>query len=541
VAVVVLLGGVRTGWSAQPQQWRVSEFSFTAQQNYEKPLLDVCFSAVFEGPKGEKYAVPGFWDGGGNWKIRFTPTGPGKWSYQTHGPQQDNGLDGIGGTFTAAPAEGDNLIYRHGGMLKVSANQRYLTYADGTPFFWLGDTWWYCPSELVPFKGSSNPKIKSAYKTMIDTRKGQGYTIVHMAFLNKASHKAKHWNPWFEYRQSKSIDVNFWREVDRYMDYANGAGIIPMIGLAFSKGVDLLSLEDWKVLWRYVLARYGAHGITWLICGEYNQQNYGNVKERVPKTLALGRYIKDTDPYKRAMTVHAWWYKGDDRSAWKESWYDFILLQGAHKKDEMPGVEVYFDIYGRRPAKPLLEGECRYEGIRGYTAADVREVAYRAIQAGSFGYTYGSQSLWYPTQDEKDHSTNSWGKTIPWWEALKRPGGAQMQHLRACYESVDWWKLEPQPNVVRVEVNLHERQQILVKAEADKTYVIYFPSKLPPTLPAGLIGLSDGMMYIGEWIDPRTGHVEKLVELLKVVNNRLQLPARKNNQDWLFILRKVKE
>ena len=33
-------------------------------------------------------------------------------------------------------------------QLSVSANNRYLQYADGRPFFWLGDTGWLLPHKL---------------------------------------------------------------------------------------------------------------------------------------------------------------------------------------------------------------------------------------------------------------------------------------------------------------------------------------------------------------------------------------------------------
>ena len=34
------------------------------------------------------------------------------------------------------------------GVLKVADNQRYLQFADGTPFFWLADTGWHLPERL---------------------------------------------------------------------------------------------------------------------------------------------------------------------------------------------------------------------------------------------------------------------------------------------------------------------------------------------------------------------------------------------------------
>jgi len=36
---------------------------------------------------------------------------------------------------------GNNPLRKHG-ILRVSADQRHFEYADGTAFFWLGDTWW---------------------------------------------------------------------------------------------------------------------------------------------------------------------------------------------------------------------------------------------------------------------------------------------------------------------------------------------------------------------------------------------------------------
>ena len=53
----------------------------------------------------------------------------------------------LGGELTSASAQGKSGIYkpwRHG-RLQVSKENRYLMNADGTPFFWLGDTGWLLP------------------------------------------------------------------------------------------------------------------------------------------------------------------------------------------------------------------------------------------------------------------------------------------------------------------------------------------------------------------------------------------------------------
>ena len=50
-------------------------------------------------------------------------------------------LHGVNGKFEIKPYTGDNPLYRHG-PLRVAADRRHLEHADGTPFFWLADTWW---------------------------------------------------------------------------------------------------------------------------------------------------------------------------------------------------------------------------------------------------------------------------------------------------------------------------------------------------------------------------------------------------------------
>jgi len=521
--------------STKPQQWRVCELTFTAENDYDKPW-EILFSAVFTAPNNVRYDVPGFWDGGKTWKIRFTPTASGEWFFASHCAVKDNGLDGKNGKFTVHhPDDCDNPLHRHGGILKVSESKHYLTYTDGTPFFWLGDTWWFCPSDLVPFKGSSNPQINSAYKTLIDTRKSQGYTIVQIAFL-EGIQGIKPTN----FLRKKPADViSYWQEVDRYINYANDAGIIPVIGLAFSSEMDELSLEKWKIIWRYVIARYGAHAVTWLICGEYNQAHVGNVNERVPKTLALGQFIKDTDPYKRAMSVHPWWYKGEERQAWNEPWYDFIMLQGAHEPAP-PSVEIYLDTYNNKPTRPVLECETKYEGIRGFTDIDVRWSAYRAIQAGSFGFTYGSHGLWYPTQNENDSKHDVWGEPMVWWKALKRSGGTQMEHLKKCYESVEWWKLEPRPDAIKTTGKLEESERILTKADGENLFVIYFPRNTQ-NVKATLTGYqqqTEVAVYSVLLFNPRTGSVKELNQI-QMIDGELLLPQRPSDEDWLIILRKI--
>ncbi len=579
--------------SPAPRQWRVSEFTFHGRLEYPHTPPPVRLSAVFHGPGGAQYRVPGFWDGGNTWRIRFTPDRPGRWSFETrameeaatvleplfesrvlrggeaarrvdvslrgqqrlrllvddggddtrydhadwadarfmdsrgritwldslkpesarqgfrklgmgknvfggplriagrkfkhglgthaaseivyrlpadcvrfqawigvdavvgrhgsvrfrvegearnteHQGRRDPGLDGQHGGFTAEPAGGSNPLFLHGGILHVSPNHRFLTYTDGTPFYWLGDTWWFCPSDLMPIDGSSNPKIPSAYKWCIHKRQRQGFSVVQMAFLSRI----RGMSAFADFGAAHRIVPEFWRTVDRYIAVANAAGILPVIGMGWAGRP--LPLDEWKILWRYMVARYGACSVTWLICGEYNVR--GTTDRKIAETLQLGAFIKAVDPWKRAMTIHPWYYRGDRRQAWKQPWYDFIMFQGGHGSP--PPISVYLEAYRATPTRPVLEGECAYEGIHRFQAKDVRNRAWRAFMSGCFGYTYGSQGLWYPCQGPKDTRTREWGVPTPWWIALERPGAEQLGRMRRILETLPWWRLAPLPGAI---------------------------------------------------------------------------------------------
>lgn len=525
--------------------WQPAEFAFTAQGKYEKPCVEVELSAVFKSPDGASFRVNGFWDGGTSWKIRFAPTAPGAWTFETACNVADAGLAKQKGTFTAQAAAGENPLHRHGGILRISTDRRHLTYSDGTPFFWLGDTWWFCPSDLVPIDGSTKPGCGSMYKTLIDKRRAQGFTVVQMAFLGNLN-KSHGVNSFMSLRQERTLDVAYWQQVDRHMEYANAAGIVPVIGMAFHVGMDHNSLDDWKFLWRYVIARYGAHAVTWLICGEYNQ-NGGDQAGRVTKTMALGAYIKEQDPYKRAMTAHPWWHGGDKREAWKQPWYDFIMFQGAHAgHGNVPPTAIYRDAWKHGPPRPVLEAECNYEGIyagkpgREHTPDDVRRVAYHAIQAGSFGFTYGAQGLWYPTQNAQDKKFDDWGTPMVWWESLERAGAAQMSHLRKCYESVEWWKLAPRADAVEFAGKVSDATRPLVKSDGDAVHLVWFP-KGSGAKTAAALKLTDAA-GIGNltamWFNPRDGKEAKLATPLTAANGKCPLPERLDDGDWVLILKR---
>ena len=114
----------------QVEQWDVYEITLNGPST-GTPFIDVALSAEFTN-RGKSIRVPGFYDGKGIYRIRFSPPSQGEWTYQTESNISE--LSNKKGKFHCAPPSG-----RNHGPLKI-VNTFYLEYADGTPYYAVGTT-----------------------------------------------------------------------------------------------------------------------------------------------------------------------------------------------------------------------------------------------------------------------------------------------------------------------------------------------------------------------------------------------------------------
>src|SRR5690606_8891336 len=63
---------------------------------------------------------------------------------------------------------------KHAGPLQISENNRYLTDANGKPFFWLGDTGWLLFSKLT----------KEEAETYLVDRRNKGFNVIQVMLLH---------------------------------------------------------------------------------------------------------------------------------------------------------------------------------------------------------------------------------------------------------------------------------------------------------------------------------------------------------------------
>ena len=92
------------------EQWGVFETSVKGPAT-GNPFVDVTFSAKFT--LGHRTVeVPGFYDGAGTYKVRFSPDSAGKWTFETAGSAKE--LSGHAGAFTCSAAKADGQIANRG-------------------------------------------------------------------------------------------------------------------------------------------------------------------------------------------------------------------------------------------------------------------------------------------------------------------------------------------------------------------------------------------------------------------------------------------
>src|SRR5262249_38714060 len=115
----------RSRMAVTVEQWDTLELAYESDRDCPNPFVDAALSAVFRHrATGWQIPVDGFYDGGRTWRLRFMPTEPGEWQYETSSP--DRRLGGQTGSLHCASARAP---YLHG---PLRAEGYHFRHADGT-------------------------------------------------------------------------------------------------------------------------------------------------------------------------------------------------------------------------------------------------------------------------------------------------------------------------------------------------------------------------------------------------------------------------
>ena len=446
-----------TAGPARPDQERMAEWTVDSRKIYPDPFNDVDVDVVFE-RNGERWRVPMFWRGENRWTVRFAPPQPGTYRFHLESTDRTNSdLNGHANHVTITGYRGQDSLLHHG-PLGLSPNKRYFQQADGTPFFWLGDTWW---------AGLSTRLSWEDFQALADDRQTKGFTVVQVCaglapsyeetapvdpgFCNEGGCS---WTPKFE-----RINPQYFDYADRRIQYLLDKGLMPAIVGAWNNALPQMGLAKMKRHWRYIIARYGAFPVVWIAGGEiYDPAQLPTDpflakwahEFATPGWTDVVQYIRMTDPYRRLLTVHEI-PPPFDSPVTDESLTDFDLFQPGH--EDWPSLATAIAQLDKHYArttvtKPLVVGELGYEGWGGAHLEDFQRAAFwLSMLNGAAGYTYGAIATWesYGTDMPFQRLKFSF---LTWKEGMDLPGSYQIGIGSKLLRQYPWWEFQPHPEWV---------------------------------------------------------------------------------------------
>ena len=546
-----LFAGVRAAEPDHQTEANVMiELPFAAGETYKDPFTEVTLDVIFTDPNGKELRVPAFWAGGALWKVRYASPVAGVHRYRSESSRaSDKGLHGITGDVTIKPYASQNPLYVHG-PLRVATNKRYLEHHDGTPFFWLGDTWWMGLCHRL--------KWPEDVKKLAADRKEKGFNVIQIVaglypdmhpFDPRGANEAGF--PWE--KEYTAIRPEYFNAADERILYLVDQGFTPCIVGAWGYFMQWMGPEKMKQHWRNLIARYGAMPVVWCAAGEANLPWYlakgfpYDDRKQVTQWTDVLRYIRATDPFRRPLTIHPTGlgrlsarHSTDDQTL-----LDFDMLQTPH--DQRDAVLITLSTirasYADAPMMPVINGEAAYEMLSDSLPTQwTRRMFWICVMNGAAGHTYGANGIWQVNRAGQPHGpsphhppgSDGYGK-ISWDEAMNLPGSSQVAFGKKLFEQYAWHKFTPHPEWARFAgANDATQKTPYATGLADVVRIVYAP--LPQAVEVR--DLDPNVAYTAIYFDPVSGERTPIGEVRSDKTGAWTCPPPKvvKEEDWVVII-----
>ena len=442
----------------------VVEWSLQADVDRADPYGEIDLYAVVSDPNGRERRISAFWHGGDRWSFRYASPVQGVHKYRTRcSDASDLGLHNRQGEVMVVPYSGDNLLYQHG-PLRRSSECAFLEHDDGTPFQWLGDTWWMGLTRRLAWPDD--------FRWLTADRLRKGFTLVQIVaglypdqppFDVRAENEAGH--PWTRAGKDSYVlgrpNPPWWDRADERIIHLVSSGLVPCLVACWGYYLELCGEESIRRHWDYLIARYGSFPVVWCLAGEATSCYYTTgtnwdpaCVEAAEDELRAGwtrllRHVRDVDPFERPLTIHPTFY--GHRMVDEPDLLDVNMLQTGHFGFHTlsTNADMIEEAVSCEPRQPVVMSEACYEGIRATCFADVQRFMYwSSILSGAYGFTYGANGLWQVITPDDPYGASphgqSWGR-VTWKEAAELPGSTQVGLAARLLGRYRWWKLQPLP------------------------------------------------------------------------------------------------
>jgi hypothetical protein len=517
------------------------ELTFVSHKTYADPFNEIELDVEFKDPQGQIFKVPAFWAGGNTWRVRYVPAVAGKHSYQLSCSDRSNAsLHGQAGELEVKVVPANPLL-RH---LRVSDDHRHLERADGSPFFWLGDTWWL---GLCARKGWGLPE----FTTLARDRVEKGFTIIQIVaglypdlppFDPRGYNEAGY--PWeAEYAR---INPAYFDKADLRIERLVEEGLVPCLVASWGYHLPWLGVERMKKHWRYMIARWGVHPAVWCLAGEgampYYLSEHRDEDTDFQKKgwTEIGHYVRAIDPYHHPVTIHPT-SNGRD-TVEDDSVLDIDMLQTGHGdwKSVPNTVDTVNREYARKPFMPVINGEVSYEGHMQISWHGVQRFMFWSnVLSGAAGHTYGAGGIWQMNTREQPHGPSPHGGTYentPWDVAAQLPGSRQLGLGKALLMRYRWWCFESHPEWVEPGWNVDNYMLPYAAGIPGQLRMVYIPSRIYQWQGPLIKELEKDVTYRGFYFDPIKGEEHDLGPVTGDEGGHWQAPWVPVAQDWVLVL-----
>lgn len=369
------------------EQWDVYEVTLNGPDAGNQ-WMDVALKAFFT--NGDKIiTVPGFYDGAGVYRIRFSPDIQGGWTYHTESNKSE--LSNHEGSFTCIPPTGKNH-----GPLKI-INTYYLQYADGTPFYSVGTTAYQWTSVKQTIQARTLQTLSEA-----------PFNKIRMCVFPKSYVYGNESEPWMypfkregEENDLTILNVEFFQNFDKRVEQLLKMGIQADVILFHPYdrwGYSKMGNEMNKKYVRYMIARLSAYRNVWWSLA--NEWDVPEIKQTIDWE-AIGTLLQQNDPHQRLRGIHNWYGSEDHFFDHTRPWITHVSAQTSQFYNATTWRNKY--------KKPLLFDEMRYEGDvpsgwGNLTGQEMTSYFWMAALSGGYG-THGDTF-----RNNADDSTE-----VRWW------------------------------------------------------------------------------------------------------------------------------
>jgi hypothetical protein len=290
------------------------ELTLSIDAKYSNPYdaREVVLDGVFTNSVGQSMNVPGFWDGRDSWRIRFTPSLEGAWTYSINVKDSRGQSLPIDGGFVVTSSDLHGWVIP-GNTFDAAYSGHYLVHHDGTPFYGVG----HCDALDILIDGFDAEDGVGLFNNMKAANENyvvwwpfytnpiltsyDDYSVGNMAVIDAVVADA----------QKKGVFLVFtiWAHPQlRDNTHSWSDGRWGQNGFSKLSDIDsfFVSNEAWvwqENYYRYIIARWGYSPsiAMWLTVSEINGTN--SYDQTDPWHKKVNDYFVENDPYRHPTTA----------------------------------------------------------------------------------------------------------------------------------------------------------------------------------------------------------------------------------------------